>query len=95
MFFVVFAVDKPDSGDLRDATRPAHLDYIETHRSKIKLGGPTVGPGGTSNGAMMVIEAETLEEAEALAAADPFAEAELFESMIVRPWKWLTGNAGP
>ena len=94
MLYVVLTSDKPNSGELRDATRQAHLDFIETHRSKIKIGGPTVGAADKTNGGMMVVEADTLEEAEAIAAADPFAEAELFESTIVRPWKWLTGKPG-
>lgn len=95
MLFVVLATDKPNSGELRDATRQAHLDYIKTYRAKIKIGGPTVGAGDKSNGGMMVLEADTLDEAEAIAAADPFAEADLFESMVVKPWKWLTGSLGP
>ena len=38
---------------------------------------------------MLVVEAETLEAAKALFAADPYARAGLWQSTSVRPFNWL------
>jgi uncharacterized protein YciI len=38
---------------------------------------------------MLMVEAETIEDAKAIAAADPYALAGLFENVTVRPWNWV------
>jgi uncharacterized protein YciI len=44
-----------------------------------------------SQGSIVVIEAESLAEAKATFAADPYALAGLFASVEVRPWRWVVG----
>ena len=38
---------------------------------------------------LVVVEAPDVATAEAIAAADPYAKAGLFESVEVRPWNWV------
>src|SRR5438094_4631248 len=95
MLFIVFNTDKSNSAELRDATRAAHLAYLKEAGSKVKIGGPTVGADGKSNGGVMVIEADSFDEARSFASADPFAKAGLFDSTVIRQWKWMTGNPDP
>jgi uncharacterized protein YciI len=45
--------------------------------------------GATPLGSMLVVEAETLDEARALFAQDPYALAGLWASTSVRPFNWL------
>jgi uncharacterized protein YciI len=40
------------------------------------------------NGSLVVIEAASLQDAQKLAAGDPFAKAGLFASVEIRPWLW-------
>ncbi|GAA0525424.1 hypothetical protein FHS83_001935 [Rhizomicrobium palustre] len=86
MLFVVTAIDKKDSLDLRLATREAHFAFARD-TGRIKLGGPFLNAKGEMAGSMMVIEAPDLETAEAWHMEDPYVKAGLFESSDIRPWK--------
>jgi uncharacterized protein YciI len=44
-------------------------------------------PAGNPCGSMLVVEAADRAEAEAFAAADPYAKAGLFESVVIRPFR--------
>jgi uncharacterized protein YciI len=88
--FIFQGLDKPDGLDLRKATRPAHLAWIETLSPRVKIGGPQLADDGeTPVGSVIVIEAETLAAAKALFAEDPYAKAGLWGSSSVRPFNWL------
>ena len=41
---------------------------------------------------MLILKAESLEAATALAAQDPYAGAGLFSDVTVRPWNWVFVN---
>ena len=45
--------------------------------------------GATPVGSMLVVEADTLVDAKALFAQDPYALAGLWQSTSVRPYNWL------
>ncbi len=93
MYFILRCLDRPGSAGLRAATRPKHLDYLERAGKKIKLGGPMLDRDGeTPIGSLLIVEAGDATEAQALAAADPYAEAGLFESVTITPWKWVIGK---
>ncbi len=88
--FVFHGLDKADGLEVRKVTRPAHLAWIETLSPRVKIGGPMLADDGqTPVGSLLVVEAETLEAAKALFAADPYALAGLLQSTIVRPFNWL------
>jgi len=85
--YVMYGLDKPDSLDLRKATRPAHLEWLKMFEHLVKLAGPMLGAdGGTPVGSMIVIEAESLEAAKAWAAMDPYTKAGLWERTDIRPF---------
>ena len=73
MLFVIICTDKPASLELRVATRPAHLAYLE--KVAVKGAGPFIDDAGNPNGSLVIIEAKDLAEARAIAAADPYAQA--------------------
>ena len=83
--FSIIALDKPDSLALRVATRPAHLDHAKSIGDKLKYGGPFLTNEAEPKpyGSLLIIEAESLAEVEAFAAADPYAKAGLFASVKV------------
>lgn len=85
--FSIIALDKPDSGALRAATRPAHLEHAKTLGDKLKYGGPflTEGDDPKPYGSLIILEAETIAEVQAFAAADPYAKAGLFGSVKIAP----------
>jgi len=87
MHFVIFATDKPDARDLRIATRPPHAEYLRTQQHRIVNAGSVLNDAGEPQGSMLIITAESQEEAEAFAAGDPFAQAGLFASCTIRPFR--------
>lgn len=88
--FVFHGLDKPGALEIRKATRPAHLAWLESLQPRVKIGGPMLtDDGATPVGSMLVFEAETLAEAKALFAQDPYALAGLFAETSVRPFNWL------
>jgi uncharacterized protein YciI len=87
MLFAITCTDKPGAAELRAATRPAHLAHLSAQAGRILLGGPLLSPEGQAVGSLLVIEAADRAEAEAFAAADPYAKAGLFESVAIRPFR--------
>ncbi|MEO1305443.1 MAG: YciI family protein [Pseudomonadota bacterium] len=93
--FLINARDKANSTELRLANRQAHLEWAGEARHQIRMAGPVLSDDGeTMKGSTFVIEFETLEDAHAWAADDPYAQAGLFESTEIIPFIWLIGD-GP
>jgi len=93
MLYALICTDKDEAGSLRMDTRPAHLEHLKAHSAKIRFAGPfTSEDGAQMNGSLLIVEAGSLAEAQALADKDPYAKADLFASVDVRPWKWTVGN---
>lgn len=80
-----------DSDAARDATRPAHRDYLGglTKAGRLALSGPFVGGEA---GALLVFEAPTEAEAIALTDADPFVLEGLVAEVTVREWQTVSGR---
>lgn len=86
MLFIVIAFDRPQSLELRMATREAHFEYVR-RTGVVKLGGPFLDAEGRMVGSMIVLEAADLDAARKWATDDPYAKAGLFAQSDVRPWK--------
>jgi len=82
--------DKPDAQPLRLATRSAHLAYIEA-TGVVEMAGPFLDSQGGMTGSLIVLQVDTLHQAEAWAAADPYALAGLFRSVSLAEWKKVIG----
>jgi uncharacterized protein YciI len=88
--FVFHGIDKAGALDIRKATRPAHLAWLESLQPRVKIGGPMLAEdGATPVGSMLVFEIDTLAEAKGLFAQDPYALAGLWAETSVRPFNWL------
>jgi uncharacterized protein len=92
MLYALLCTDKPASVDLRMAVRPEHLAYLGSLGSKMKAAGPFLDDAGSPTGSLVIIEAESRAEAEAMAAKDPYAIAGLFASVEIKPWRWALKN---
>ena len=85
-YFAIHCIDRPDSGDLRAATRPAHLAHINTMGTAILVAGPLLRPDGRAMGSLLIIDFDDRDTAIAYANADPYHQAGLFESRSVTNW---------
>ena len=92
MLFAILCNDKPDHLQLRLDTRPTHLDYLTNLGERLKFAGPFLDDDGKANGSLIVVEADHMDAARAIAARDPYALAGLFETVEVRPWNWAINN---
>ena len=93
MYFAISCIDKPGALSLRMKNRQAHLEFIKAHATAVKFAGPYLGEDGeTMTGSLIILEADDRATAETFAAADPYAMAELVESVDIRAWKWAIGN---
>ncbi|WP_114394711.1 YciI family protein [Oleisolibacter albus] len=88
MAFVLECLDKPGALDIRLANRPAHLAYLEARLDTLIVAGPLLADDGkTPVGSLLILDLETRAEAEAFAAADPYAQAGLFERVSIRAYR--------
>ena len=87
MLYAIICTDKSDSGTLRADNREHHLSHLKSAGDQLKLGGRTTSPDGeTATGSILVVDMESMAEAEAFANNDPFAKAGLFTNVTVLPW---------
>ncbi len=89
MLFAIVCADRPGNLDLRQATRPVHLDYLNAHATRLIQAGPVLSAAGEPCGSLLIIDAADRAEAEAFAAGDPYAKAGLFESTVIRPYRMV------
>jgi uncharacterized protein YciI len=87
MLFAIINTDRPGGLDLRMATRPAHLAWLEGQAAKLVSGGAMLDAEGRPAGSLIVIDVADRAEAEAFVAADPYTKAGLFESTVIRPFR--------
>ncbi|MGF7006229.1 YciI-like protein [Aminobacter sp. BE322] len=94
MLFALICKDKPGHLQVRLDTRPDHVAFLNDLNAKgaLKFAGPFLDADGKPDGSLVVIEAADATAAQAMADADPYAKAGLFESVQVRPWNWVFNN---
>ncbi len=94
MLFAVICADKPGHLNLRMETRPPHVEWLNglNAAGTLKIGGPFLDSDNKPCGSMLLIAADSLEDAKALAAQDPYAKAGLFESVEIKPYNWVFNN---
>ncbi|MFN3883518.1 MAG: YciI family protein [Rhodocyclaceae bacterium] len=95
MLYMILGEDAPDSLAKRLAARPAHLERLQRllAEGRLLLAGPCPaidspdpGPAGFS-GSLIVAEFDSLEAAQAWAAADPYVAAGVYAQVTVKPFK--------
>jgi len=91
MLFAFLCTDKPGHLNVRMDTRPAHLEHLNKLNADgiLKMAGPFLGDDGKPNGSLVIVEAEDMAAARALAEADPYYQAGLFEKVEVKPYNWV------
>ncbi len=88
MPFAIICTDKSGQGSLRADNRPAHLDYLESHRDRILMAGPLLGEDGQSPvGSLLIMDFDELTQAHAFAAGDPYAKAGPFDRVEIKAWR--------
>ena len=91
MLFALLCKDKPGHLNVRMDTRPTHIEHLNKLKAEgtLKIAGPFLDDDGKPCGSLIIVEAESKEAARALADADPYAKAGLFESVDVKTYNWV------
>lgn len=92
MLYAMIAKDAPGALQTRLDTRPVHLEHLNSLGKKLVFAGALLNADEQPEGSIVVFEAESLAEAEALAAADPFVPAGVFSSYEVKRWRIAINN---
>jgi len=95
MWYAIISQDVANSLELRLASRPAHLARLEDLKmeGRLLLAGPhpavdSENPGEAGfSGSLIVAEFESLEAATKWADADPYSNAGVYASVMVKPFK--------
>jgi uncharacterized protein YciI len=94
MWYSIIGTDVGDSLPRRKAARPAHLARIHALRDagRLLVAGPhpavdSDDPGSVGfTGSLIIAEFDSLEQAEAWAADDPYVAAGVYDSVTVKPF---------
>ena len=91
MLFAFLCTDKPGHRNVRMDTRPAHLEHLNKLNADgiLKMAGPFLDDDGKPNGSLVIVETEDMAAARALAEADPYYQAGLFEKVEVKLYNWV------
>lgn len=91
MHVALICKDKPGHLQVRLDARPAHVEFLNrlNAEGRLAFAGPFLGEDGKPTGSLVVFAVESIDEAKALAAEDPYAKAGLFAEVDVRPWNWV------
>ena len=95
MYYAILGEDNENSLELRHKARPAHIARVQAlhKQGRVLVAGPfpaidseDPGPAGFT-GSLLIIEFDSLEEAEAWANADPYLETGVYKRVTVKPFK--------
>jgi uncharacterized protein len=90
MRYALICLDKPNALQTRVENRPAHLEHLQS-TGVVEQAGPFIDAAGQMCGSLIILNVASKAEAEAWAAADPYAKAGLFASVMIQEWKRVIG----
>jgi uncharacterized protein YciI len=97
VLYIMVNEDRPDGRAIREATRDAHLAYLERHKNIVVLAGATLAEDGTTRtGSVFIVNVPSRQAADEFSAEEPFRKAGLFKTVRVtrmRRGQWHPQNA--
>lgn len=89
MFVALIAKDKPSALEVRKANREAHVAYLK--ETGVAQAGPFLDSNGDMCGSLVILNVESIAEAQAWADNDPYAQAGLFAYVDLQLWNRVIG----
>lgn len=90
MLVALIARDKPNNLQVRLDNRDAHLAYIK-ETGVVAQAGPLMDQDGTMIGSLIILDVDDMAAAQGWADNDPYAKADLFETVDLITWKKVIG----
>lgn len=91
MLIALIARDKSGGLPIRMENRPAHVDYLKASGDAVFQAGPLLDAAGEMTGSLVILNMDSMADAESWAANDPYAKAGLFASVELIEWKKVLG----
>lgn len=95
MAYVVRAIDRPGSLDIRTANRQAHIAFLQAAGDRLLLAGPLLSEAGEMAGSLLVVDMDTPADVARWLADDPYSTAGLFEAVEITAFKPVISNFKP
>jgi|SRR5581483_9683439 len=96
MEFFVICIDRANTAEERACARLAHLEYVHLHRSKFLFGGPLLSDVEEERvGMVCMIDMPTREAAERFIAQEPYTQAGIVETVIIKRIKKVIPEDDP
>lgn len=86
MLVAFIGKDKENGLDIRMANRPDHVAYLKQEGSPVAQAGPLLNDTGDMIGSLVILEVDSMAQAQDWAANDPYAKAGLFASSELIQW---------
>ncbi len=90
MFVAMIAHDKKGALSVRQENRPAHIEYLKSTNS-VAQAGPLLDADGSMIGSLVILDVPDMATAQDWADNDPYAKAELFQSVTLTHWNRVIG----
>jgi hypothetical protein len=88
VLYVILFEDDATQADMRARYMADHLTFLEAHANVVIAAGPLVNAvDGSGAGGLWLVEADNMEDAEALYRADPFWPTGLRKSVRILEWR--------
>lgn len=95
MWYAILSKDYENSNEQRAAGRPAHIDRLKqlAAEGRLLVAGPhptidSEEPGDAGfSGSLVIASFDSLDDAQAWAAKDPYIESGAYEEVTVKPFK--------
>ena len=93
MQFIIYTEDRDDGLPIRQANRDAHIAWLKTDDTKVKLlsAGPWLDDAGTMRGSLLIVEAAKKSDVTDWLANDPYKLAGLPKAVTVKGFIWAIG----
>lgn len=89
MRFIVHNLDKPDSLNIRQNNRDAHLAFLKADGPvKVETAGPLLSDDGAMIGSMLIVEAEDKAAVQAWLKTDPYTKVGLTAESRIHGFLW-------
>lgn len=95
MLFAAVLKARPGIADIRTRMREAHDTYWDPRMARIWLAGPLLSENDDRIGQVMIVQADTGEDAQALIDGDPFVVNGCFEPFIVTAFRPSVREGAP
>lgn len=90
--YAIITRDKPGAAAIRKEKLAEHLAHVETCLDRIAIAGPMRDDNGDFVGSLLVVKAESEEDARAFLEQDPYYHADIWSSIDISAFAAAAGE---